>query len=440
MDAVALRDLFKRKKAGRACVVGLDGVPCSLVKKFVADGTWPFMAKLVESGSLSKMRVTLPEISAVSWPSFMTGSNPGTHGIFGFTELTPAYRMRFTNFNDLKVPTFWDTLGESGKRSVVINQPGTYPARAIPGVIISGFVAIELMKAVNPLRNLAMLRRNNYEIDIDTQRCRRDHNQLFMELKRTLKSRQAVVESLWKDEDWDFFQVVITGTDRLMHYIFPAIEDPEHERHDQAIDYFRELDKFVQQMWERFHASADVSREGEGFFMLSDHGFCEIKQEVYVNAWLKEQGWLSFDKDPPEGMEDVSSESKAFALDPGRIYIHRAGKYEKGRVSDADADALIEELGERLASLCYHNENVIEAVKTNEEAYTGPEAVNGPDLVAVPHHGFDLKGSPAAPEVFGKSDLTGMHTWDDAFFWSAGPAEDDLEITQLARIITESMK
>jgi predicted AlkP superfamily phosphohydrolase/phosphomutase len=437
---MALRDIFKKKKGNRSCVVGLDGVPHSLVMRFVEDGTWPFMAGLVKSGSLTRMKVTLPEISAVSWPSFMTGANPGVHGVFGFTELDGDYNMSFTNFQSLKCPTFWDRLGEQGKKSVVINQPGTYPARDIPGVLISGFVAIELHKSVKPMRHLATLRRNNYEIDIDTQRCRKDHNQLFVELKRTLDSRRAVVEKLWKDEEWDYFQIVITGTDRLQHYVFPAILDPEHQRHEQAIDYYRRIDGFVKEMWERHHASVDVSREGEGFFMLSDHGFCAIDQEVYVNAWLKEQGYLKFDNEDPKGLGDISSEGKAFALDPGRIYIHRKGKYKKGQVEYSDADALISEIKEKLGALCYHDQQVIETVKLRDEAYQGPETENGPDLVAVANHGFDLKGMPGAREVFGRSDLTGMHTWDDAFFWSLETPGDDLCIDQLADIVTSPLK
>jgi len=435
---MALRDLFRKKKSNRSCVVGLDGVPHSLVRRFIEDGTWPFMATLAKSGVFTKMKVTLPEISAVSWPSFMTGANPGVHGIFGFTELGPGYRMKFTNFGDLKAPTFWDRLGQSGKRSVVINQPGTYPARDIPGVIISGFVAIELSKAVRPMRYLATLRRNNYEIDIDTQRCRRDHNQLFIELKRTLDSRRAVADALWKEEDWDYFQAVITGTDRLQHYLWSAVEDPAHQRHGQALDYYREVDRFIKEMWERYHGSVDVSREGEGFFLLSDHGFCGIKQEVYVNTWLRENGFLSFDKDPPESLADISADSKAFALDPGRIYIHRQGKYEKGKVSEPEG--LIKELRDKLLNLSYYDEKVLELIKTRDEVYFGPETKNGPDLVLVGNHGFDLKGQIAAREVFGRSDLTGMHTWDDAFFWSLDPPGDDLNITQLAEIVTRPLK
>lgn len=437
---MALLGFLKKKKAHRACVVGLDGVPHTLVLRLAAEGVMPFMADLVKNGAAQKMKVTLPEISAVSWPSFMTGKNPGVHGIFGFTELSPDYKMRFTNFASLKCPTFWDKLGERGKRSVVINQPGTYPARPIPGALISGFVALELNKSISPLKLLATVRRANYEIDIDTQRCRKDHNQLFLELKRTTEGRRQVVDALWKEEDWDYFQAVITGTDRLQHYLMAAVEDKNHPRHGQAMEYYANIDRFIQEMWERYHASAEVSSEGEGFYLLSDHGFCLIEQEVNINAWLKQEGYLKLENDPPRGYEDVTADSRAFALDPGRIYIHQKGKYPRGGVEPgAETEALCKEIADKLRTLCYQDKNVIEMVRTRDEAYSGPEAKNGPDLVPVGHHGFDLKASLGAKEIFGRSDLTGMHTWDDAFFWSKDPQGPDLEITQLAEIVTKTI-
>jgi len=43
-----------------------------------------------------------------------------------------------------------------------------------------------------------------------------------------------------------------------------------------------------------------------------------------------------------------------------------------------------------------------------------------PDLVLLSHHGFDLKGSVQKRTTSGRSKLQGMHTYDDAFFFSDG--------------------
>ena len=63
----------------------------------------------------------------------------------------------------------------------------------------------------------------------------------------------------------------------------------------------------------------------------------------------------------------------------------------------------------------------------------------GPDLVAVSKYGYDIKGSPKENELFGNSPLTGMHTWDDAFLWSAEEPPEDLNITDVAQIILQYM-
>jgi len=212
--------LFGRKKK-RTLVIGLDGVPHSLISRFAADGTMPYISRLAGLGHLAKMKVTLPEISAVSWPSFMTGTNPGTHGIFGFVDPKPgSYDYRFPNFRDLKAPTIWDRLGQKKKRSVVINQPSTYPAREIPGVLISGFVAISLKKAVWPLHIVSDLESINYKIDIDTARAREDHEYLIDDLGHTLTSRLRVIDHFWKKDDWDYFQVV-APVPRRVHRLLP---------------------------------------------------------------------------------------------------------------------------------------------------------------------------------------------------------------------------
>ena len=125
-------DRFKSKSAGRkrAIMIGLDGTPCSLVRRFAEDGTMPNLAKLLPKGTLLEMTTTIPEISSVAWSSFMTGTNPAKHGVYGFLDLKPqSYKVYFPNATHVKGETLWDILGRKGKRSVVLNVPSTYPAR-----------------------------------------------------------------------------------------------------------------------------------------------------------------------------------------------------------------------------------------------------------------------------------------------------------------------
>ncbi|HJN91106.1 MAG TPA: alkaline phosphatase family protein, partial [Dehalococcoidia bacterium] len=408
------------------------GVPEHLLRRLADEGVMPRVAERIAGAHLRPMRASLPEISSVSWSSFMTGADPGEHGIYGFTDIEPqSYALTFPSFADVTVPTLWDRLGRRGVTSVVLNQPATYPARSIPGVMVSGFVAVDLSRSVKPLRWLGPLRRMNYRIDIDTARSRQDHDWLMRDLRQTLQTRREAVMTLWEEVDWRFFQVVVTGTDRLYHYLWDALEDSRHPRHQEALDYHHDVDTLVGEIWDRF--AAEETDPQSCFWMLSDHGFCAIRQEVQLNAALKELGYLTLDEESPSDLTSLTPTSRAFALDPGRIYLNRTGRFGRGSVAESDAATLRTEIADALKQLRYDGQRVVRDVFDAADIYDeGPCFARGPDLVALAFPGFDLKASPAASEVFGRSDLVGMHTYDDAFLLTPRPIEGDLWIGEIA--------
>jgi predicted AlkP superfamily phosphohydrolase/phosphomutase len=397
----------------RACVVGLDGVPCSMIERFTRDGVMPRLGEIIARGALRETTVSLPEISSVSWSTFMTGRNPGEHGIFGFTDLHPGtYTQSFPGFRDVQCDTIWDRLGEHKMRSVVINQPATYPARPMHGALVSGFVTVHLDKAVFPARYLRTLRDLNYEIDLDAELVRDNPPALFRALHELLRARERLVDVLWKEEKWNLMEVVITGTDRLHHFLFDAYEDEHHPHHGDFLDYYRALDALVGRLHERFVADAEDPRN---FFVLSDHGFCRTRHEVNVNAVLKDAGFLHFTDESANRLEHVSERAVAFGLDPSRIYLHRRGRYPRGGVGDAAAGALLDEIAAAFLALRHDAQAVIRRVFRGDELYTGPCAARGPDLVLLGAHGYDLKGRLGAAAAVTDRRLQGMHTWDDAF-------------------------
>lgn len=397
----------------RVCVVGLDGVPCSMIRRFIDEGVMPRMGEIARAGVLHDMTVSLPEISSVSWSTFMTGKNPGEHGIFGFTDLhAGTYTQSFPSFRDLKTDTIWDRIGEHQMRSVVINQPATYPARPIHGALVSGFVAVHLDKSVFPARYLRTLRDLDYEIDLDLEEVRNHPEVLFPKLHALLKVRERLMDALWDEEKWNLMQVVITGTDRLHHFLFDAYEDDAHPYYGAFRDYYRAVDGFVGRVYDRFAKDA----EAKGFFILSDHGFCRTRVEVNINAVLAAHGYLAFTSPGATSLDAISERATAFALDPARIYLHKRGVYPRGGVAPDREDALLTELTERFTALTHDGERVIGHVFRGRDVYSGAEASRGPDLLLVPTPGFDLKGRVGAAEVVVPRRLQGMHTWEDAFF------------------------
>lgn len=408
---------FRKNAPKKACVVGLDGVPHSLLLDMMERGVMPNTRDIIGRGVLRSMTVTLPEISSVSWSTFMTGRNPGEHGIFGFTDLKDnSYDLRFPSFRDLKTETIWDRLGKSGLKSVVINQPSTYPAREIPGVLISGFVAIDIDKALYPRKYLASLARGGYRVDIDTEKCRDNPERLFADLASLLECRRAIMDELWSKEDWNLMEVIVTGTDRLHHFIWDAYEDQSHAHHEGFLNYYRQVDEFIGHVYTKFAKATD---NVDHFFLLSDHGFCGTRREVYINTILEEHGFLKLEAGGNSGLQSIDAGSRAFALDPARIYVHRKGRYPKGTVGEGDVAAIKRDLAAAFDEVqdADTGDKIVRRVFDGDEVYSGPYKTAGPDLLLIPKNGYDMKGRVGSKTIIGDRRLQGMHTWDDAFFF-----------------------
>jgi predicted AlkP superfamily phosphohydrolase/phosphomutase len=424
----------------RTCVVGLDGVPYSLLMQLLQNSVMPNLKHIIEGSGLTlqKMRVSLPEISPVSWTSFATGSNPGVHGVFGFTDFKPhSYETFFPNSTQRRAATIWDKVGSQGGSSVVINQPFTYPAQRINGHLVSGFVAPNLEQACFPKSILPVLTRLNYAVDIDTQACRTDSELLWQELDNTLQNRIDLTNLLW-NENWNYFQVVITGTDRLFHYLWTACREADHPEFARAMEYFGKIDRFVGQVYRKLEQLVG-EKVTQNFFMLSDHGFCKIKKEFNLNTWLQQHDYLSFNAASPTSLNQITKESRALALDPNRIYLNTKDRFPGGHVTEKERPQLISSLIQDLESVTFEGEKVFRKVLKREEVYAGPLASKGPDLVALANHGFDVKGRLGSTEVFADTDLQGMHTWDDAFALLAKSLQPPVMIWDLADMVLDSL-
>jgi predicted AlkP superfamily phosphohydrolase/phosphomutase len=156
------------------------------------------------------------------------------------------------------------------------------------------------------------------------------------------------------------------------------------------------------------------------FILLSDHGFCSIKQEVYVNQWLQDKGWLKFTSAKPSSLKEMHPDTTAYSLIPGRIFLNVRGREFCGSLEPGKA---YEETRRQLAQALMEmkdpatGEPVLSSVVMREEIYHGPYFDQAADLVAVPRDGYDLKGDIGQTSLTGRSALTGMHTYDDAFFY-----------------------
>jgi predicted AlkP superfamily phosphohydrolase/phosphomutase len=404
------------KQGKKLLIIGLDGVSHEMLAGGGRPSLLPRLQKFF-AGKTARMSVSIPEISAVSWSSFMTGTQAGEHGIFGFVDLAPGtYQYRFPDFRDLKAAPFFDELGLKKKRSVIINLPATYPARPLPGVLISGFVALDLEKAVYPARYLPMLRQAGYQVDVDAGKGKDRKPEFLADLHCALKIRKQVADMLWEKEEWDLFMFTVTGTDRLQHFLYDAYADAGHEFHGEFRNFFHEVDQVAADLLERAAASEDME-----IIALSDHGFGPIMSEVYLNPILNKNGFFALDPGEGRGLNRISSKAKAFALDPSRLYIHEKGKYPKGEVDRGDHEKVRKDLKQLFENYEVKGRKAVRKAYYKEELYCGKQLAAAPDLVLLSEPGFDLKGGLEKTLEAGTSHFTGMHIQDNAFFACSRP-------------------
>ncbi len=410
----------------KVVVLGLDGVPYSLLAEYLNRGLMPSLARGCEQGQLLRMRSSLPEVSSVSWSNFMTGMNPGKHGIFGFVELNEqTYDYRFPNFSSLKAAPFWE---RENLRTVAFNIPQTYPARPMNGVMVSGFVALDLKKATFPDRVYQYLKSIDYHIDVNAKLAAENPEKFFVNLFETLAKRKLAIEYLYDHEDWQLFIATVTETDRLHHFFFKSALDgqyyPVFER------FYLELDNLIASLSQR------AARDGALFLTCSDHGFTPIRTEVYVNRWLEENNYLHLEGQ--KGLASMTSSAEAFCLDPSRIYVHLRERYARGSVELGRYADLLAKLKEQLTGLTFEGEQVIHRIFSNQEIFHGEYSARGPDLYLLPQYGFDLKGALGRPSVFGTTHFQGMHTYDDAhLFISQKISVNNIAIEDVSEIILQ---
>jgi len=386
----------------KAVIIGLDGVPHSLLVHYMEQGIMPHLREMTSQGLLLPMDSTLPEVSSVAWSSFMTGKNPAEHGIFGFMELDKkTYEFIFPNFLSIKAPTFWEELGVP---AVACNIPQTYPARPMNGVLISGFVALDMVKAVYPKRVYDILHGMGYQLDVKSQLAAKDPEEFFQNLFAVFHKRMEAITYLYDHEDWQIFIGTITETDRLHHFFFDSARGGQY--HHIFTKFYRELDEFLWKMFNR------AQKDQALFLTCSDHGFAPIVSEVYINRYLQDCGHLNLAGGG--SFKDITAQTQAFVLDPARVYIHLKNKYQRGAVETAEYDALREKLKSLFNSLNYNGKRVVKQVFFKEEIFSGPYIEDAPDLYILGEPGFDLKATLNKESVFGASHFHGAHTHGDA--------------------------
>ncbi len=141
-----------RETGTKVIALGLDGMDPGIVAAMMKRGELPAFAKLAGQGTFGALGTSDPPQSPVAWANFISGQNPGKHGIFDFVHRDPetlfpylstsrsTQPTRTTTIGDIVIPlssakienlrkgrVLWDELDEHGIPATVFKIPSNFP-------------------------------------------------------------------------------------------------------------------------------------------------------------------------------------------------------------------------------------------------------------------------------------------------------------------------
>jgi predicted AlkP superfamily phosphohydrolase/phosphomutase len=160
-----IRQAGGRDESKKVLVLGIDGMDWLITSRLMDEGKLPHFRMLAEGGGSSPLLSSIPPQSPVAWSNFITGADPGGHGIFDFVHRDPdtylpylstskvepapekakflgfavnnAFAMPFTDYvfplaggatlNLRKGVAFWQVLEAAGVPCTIFKIPSNFP-------------------------------------------------------------------------------------------------------------------------------------------------------------------------------------------------------------------------------------------------------------------------------------------------------------------------
>ena len=154
----------------KVMVIAFDGLDPKLVQQWMDEGLLPNFSKLAKQGGFMPLGTSIPPQSPVAWSNFITGQNPGGHGIFDFIHRDPETYLPFLSTSKTETPqnlwkigryqipmdsgsvklmrkgrAFWEYLGDAGIPSTIFSIPSNYPPVEGPFRSLAGMGTPDLL-------------------------------------------------------------------------------------------------------------------------------------------------------------------------------------------------------------------------------------------------------------------------------------------------------
>lgn len=280
----------------RVMVLGLDGASFDIIMPGIKEGILPTFEKLIDQSTYGNLESVIPLISPTAWTSFLTGKNPGKHGIFDFFKRKEeSYARRLIDARDIPSKCIHEILSENGKFVGMLNVSMTYPPKRINGFIVTGMLSPPKCRYTYPLSLQCELESLGYRVEIGHP-YRPGHEDVYFEnLVGITKKRRDALFYLMSKFRWDFLMCVIRGTDIISHN-FWRFQDPQHPQYndilsmrhgEKILEYYGVIDNILNELLHKIGKDTSL-------IIMSDHGHGREKKVVHLANWLVQYNYLQF--------------------------------------------------------------------------------------------------------------------------------------------------
>lgn len=337
-------------------VVGLD---CAAPELLFGDERLVNFRRMMDAGVYGRLESVLPPITVPAWMCMSTSQDPGSLGVYGFRNRKDhSYDgLGVVNSRSINELAIWDQVAREGGKSVVIGVPPNFPPRKVNGLSVGCFLTPDTTKDVftYPADVSDEIRKLVGSYPVDVKGFRTDNKaRLLEDIQAMTRTHFEVVRHYLARGDWDYFQFVEIGLDR-MHHGFWRYHDPEHVLHEadspftNAIrDYYRTLDDELGRLLELLDEETLV-------VVVSDHGARKLDGGFCVNEWLIREGLLVLrsypDKVTPFSKLDVDWDRTVAWSEGGyyaRVFLNVKGREPKGAIAAGDYERVRDEVRARL--------------------------------------------------------------------------------------------
>lgn len=147
----------------KVIVLGFDGMDPQILRRLADEGKMPNFKRLMIPGHFTPLKTSIPPQSPVAWSNFITGMNPGGHGIFDFIHRDPSTMIPYLSTSKTEsgkrkihighwiIPlsggkvtllrqgkSFWEVLEDHHIPATVIHVPANFPPVDTPAYQLSG--------------------------------------------------------------------------------------------------------------------------------------------------------------------------------------------------------------------------------------------------------------------------------------------------------------